>query len=404
MDDVNLLIFDDGLGRWGPLTRTRAIFSQRTGMVTTRRRIQRVLGMEASALHVPARLRDVVAARHPGCSVNEPVTEGEWLLVNGRWLALTHVDAVRSLTSNTALVDETGVIAARLAATTLSAFLDSGATELPSAASAQHVEPTLITRPWHVLDHAPTALDADLHATRLSSATYHELREVNIFGSSRAYIGDGARIDPGVILNVEKGPIAIDDHARVQAGAMLEGPCAIGRNSEIVPHAYIRQNTIIGPVCKIGGELSGSIIQGYTNKAHDGCLGDSIVGAWCNLGAATVVSNLKNTYGNVRVRLDADSDAEDTGRRSFGPILGELVRTAIGTRVLTGAIIETGNMLAMSGFAPKLAPPLGFYTDEGRSEHDVEKLIATARTMMSRRQVEMTEAEAQLLRALADAG
>ena len=164
-----------------------------------------------------------------------------------------------------------------------------------------------------------------------------------------------------------------------------------------------------------------TVIQGHSNKGHAGFLGHALVGEWVNLGADTTASNLKNTYGQVRVQLPsppgaggaggerssapsaAAEVAESSGLTFHGPILGDFVRTAIGTRLPTGAAIGTGVMLASARFAPKTAEAFGFYVDEHgqqRKLYDPDKLIETARAMMSRRGMDLGAAEEALLRAL----
>ncbi len=157
--------------------------------------------------------------------------------------------------------------------------------------------------------------------------------------------------------------------------------------------------TSVGPHCKVGGELKRTILQGYSNKAHGGYLGDAIVGQWCNLGANTNVSNMKNTYGHVRVQLEADEAPEDTGQTKQGPIIGDFVRTAIGTRLLTGSVVGTGCMLAVSDFA-KNAPRFSFCTDHGSKVHELQALLNTADRMMKSHGLTLSEAEAALLRQL----
>jgi hypothetical protein len=165
-------------------------------------------------------------------------------------------------------------------------------------------------------------------------------------------------------------------------------------------HTVLRSTTVVGPMCKVGGEVKASILTGYTNKAHLGYLGNAILGAWCNLGADTNVSNLKNTYGPVRMQLDAQHEAEDTGRTFQGPILGDFVRTAIGTRLVTGSCIGTGCSIVMSSMAPKFAEPMGFYTDKGRQPYDLDAFFATADAMMKRRQKQLNQADRALIRSL----
>jgi UDP-N-acetylglucosamine diphosphorylase/glucosamine-1-phosphate N-acetyltransferase len=402
MTQPHLAIFDDGLGRWGPLTRCRPIFDQRSARLTLAQRIERATGLSAEAFSVPHALAAVAAAHWPERAINTPLNGGQWLLVNGRWDALSEVERVNTLELNHALVDQAGgVLAARLTADQANAWLQAGPTDPPSNATTTELPPTLLTRPWQLLNQLPAALAADLAAPGLGSVDDHALRQVIVFGDYPLHLSQRARIDPGAVLNCEQGPIAIDAGAHIQPRALLEGPCTIGANTTIAAHGYIRSNTAIGPNCKVGGEVAGSIIQGDSNKAHDGYLGHAMVGRWANLGAATVVSNLKNTYGPVRVQLDRDQPPEDTARQRVGPIIGDFVRTAIGTRLMTGSVIDVGCMLALSGFAPKLAPPLGFYTDQGRAEYDVDKLIETIEAMMARRNTTLDEATEKLIRQLA---
>src|SRR5690606_34700880 len=157
------------------------------------------------------------------------------------------------------------------------------------------------------------------------------------------------------------------------------------------------------PMCKVGGEISHSVLFGHTNKAHAGYLGHALVGEWVNLGAQTNVSNLKNTYGPIAVQVERDQPAENTGRMYLGPVIGDYVRTAIGTRILTGSVVGTGAMLALSGFAPKFVERFAFLTDKGPEHYEIDKFIETANRMMSRRDMALSAAEEARLRTLAGA-
>src|SRR4029450_4238802 len=119
-------------------------------------------------------------------------------------------------------------------------------------------------------------------------------------------IHSSARIYPGVVLDAEQGPIMIHERAVIRPGAVICGPCSIGSDATIIDRALIKPHTAIGPFCKVGGEVGATIFQGFSNKSHDGRLGDSWVGKWVNLGAGTTNSNLLNTYGEVTMRLEPD--------------------------------------------------------------------------------------------------
>lgn len=230
-----------------------------------------------------------------------------------------------------------------------------------------------------------------------AQATQPHAHLVTVYGQHPLYIQPDATLHPNVVINTEQGPVAIDSGATIHPFAVIQGPCYVGKNSVVQPHTNLRANTVIGPACKVGGEISFSIIHGYSNKAHAGYLGHSLVGRWVNLGGDTNVSNLKNTYGDVRVQLEKDDPAENTGRTFVGPIIGDFVRTAIGTRIPTGACISTGAMLALSDFAPKFVERFAFLTDTKADTADMDKFIDMARKVVERRCCGLKPEEEDLL-------
>jgi len=424
-----LFIFDDNRGHFGPLTDLRAVFEMRTGAVTTMRRIECVLAMNAAALHTPPRLACTTALRHE-LPQNTPLGAGDWLLVNARWLGIHHAEDVRALPCGHALLQHDGqLVAAHLPHDKAQHLIEAGFQPLPGIPStrlpATPPDPfatgdghgahlTLITRPWHILDQLEATLAFDLLASEIPLADRAALpANVAVTGNHPFKLAADAKLAPMVVINVENGPVVIDSGAAVHSFAVITGPCYVGKNSTINAHADIRPNVAIGPSCKIGGEVSFSIVHGYTNKAHLGYLGHSLVGAWCNFGAATTVSNLKNTYGSIRVELGGESGsgsgsgsdtgagkAEDTGRTFLGPVIGDFTLTAIGSRILTGSTLGTGTMLALSGFAPKHTDRFSFLTDDAAQRYDIEKFIDMARRMTTRRCCGLKQVEEDLLRAL----
>lgn len=402
-----LTIYDDDQGRFGPITALRAIFLARTGARLTYERIEKGLGHRAAAFRVPDRLVEVTRQALPGRIVNQaPPTEGDQLFVNGRWAGLPFVEEVTNLVSDQALVQGGGqIVAVRLSKQDAARFLQSGCVRLPDhVGTIRLTDKVLLDRPWHLLDQLHANLMADLLDRDLAELDPIEQPGVMMFGPHAICVGSNAQLMPGAVVNSEQGPVVIDQGATVHSLAVLQGPCYVGPNSMVMPHASIRANTVIGPNCKVGGELSASILQGYSNKSHDGFLGDSLIGAWVNLGAGTNTSNLKNTYGPVRAQIDDGGTAINTGRTFLGSIIGDHVRTAIGTRLPTGAVIQTGCMLAGNNWAPKYAKALGFYRDEGRQPYDPDKLIATIKTAMARRDQALCDAERDLILRLAEAG
>ena len=209
-----------------------------------------------------------------------------------------------------------------------------------------------------------------------------------------------ARLGPNVVLDAEHGPIRIGERAVIRPGSIICGPCAVGRDATIVDRALIRPATVIGPVCKVGGEVGGTIFQGYSNKSHDGHLGDSWVGKWVNFGAGTNNSNLLNTYGEIACRLTPEASIRKTGRIFLGAIVGDHVKTSIMTRIMTGAVIGTGAMIATTAAPPPAVRRFAWLTDRGEQTFRFEKFLATARAMMKRRDREPSEAYVDALRAL----
>ncbi|QDU72863.1 putative sugar nucleotidyl transferase [Mucisphaera calidilacus] len=401
MANTRLLVYDDDRGQFGPLRHRRAIFATRTGALEIRQRIERQLGRPVDALWMPMRYQDVSAPRYPA-SVNSGLEDGDWLIVNGRWNGIRNADEIRSLEPGQVLVEPDGqVVAAHVTWIDAGKLLESSDphTGVETVATDQEM---LMERPWDVFAELGDAMAYDLKTLELSEFTQRVLedrcRGVVVVGDHPVKLGQGAKIGPNTVLDTSGGAIVIDDGASVGANCVIEGPVYVGRHTVVGALTSLRPNVSIGPFCRVSGEVSYSVIQAWSNKAHYGYLGHSLVGQWCNLGAGTSVSNLKNTYTSVRMQLEPGMAPEDTGHTFLGPVLGDFVRTAIGTRIMTGSCISTGCMIARSTFAPKYAAPFGFYTDAGRQHYEFDKFMDTAATVMARRDHPLFEAEIELLR------
>jgi UDP-N-acetylglucosamine diphosphorylase/glucosamine-1-phosphate N-acetyltransferase len=202
-------------------------------------------------------------------------------------------------------------------------------------------------------------------------------------------------VKPGVVLDAEEGPIHIERGAVIEPNAVLMGPCFIGPGSIVRPGATLRGGVTIGPVCKVGGEIECSVFQGRANKQHDGFLGHSFVGEWVNLGADTVTSDLKNTYGAIRVHVNGVG--AETGQHFVGSFIGDHAKTGIGSILPTGCVIGVAANVFTQKRIPKFVPSFAWLTDEGLTEYQVDKAIRIARTVMARRDTHLSHAEAALL-------
>ena len=185
-----------------------------------------------------------------------------------------------------------------------------------------------------------------------------------------------------VVINEENGPVIIDSSAKIEPYTILNGPIYIGKNVLIKSHSNI-SNSIIEESCKIKGEVHSSIFQPFSNKAHEGFIGNSFIGSWANLGAGTTTSNLKNNYSNVFVKWDGE--LVDTDTIFFGSVIGEHVKTSIGTNLNTGTVIEMGSNVVSQSFPPRYIPSFSFYYKGKISKISFEDFKDTATIAMSRR-------------------
>lgn len=409
MTDARLAIFDDQRGQWGPLTDLRAVFDLRTGMLTTLERLALSLHQPPAALLVPDPLADITRDAHPAAAINTldvspPPTH--WLLVHAGVSTPASIEKVKQLTAGQALLDAQGRLAAAYVTHTQAQhWLNAKQWHtLPgdiNPASCGAID--ILQYPWDIQAQLDDTLRHDLLASDVpiyNAATRPVVHNVATAGSHPIKVSTTAKLHPMVVINAEKGPVVIDDHAVLGSFAVVAGPCYIGKKTIIAPATHVRASCSIGPSCVVGGEVSATLFQGFSNKAHAGYLGNSIVGQWVNLGADTNASNLKNTYGHVRMSLEANTPACDSKLTKLGPLIGDYVRTAIGSRLMTGSVIGTGAMLAVSDFAPKCIERFAFLTDGSCEHYDVEKFVETARYMMSRRDVALSDALEKRLRHL----
>lgn len=388
-----LLLFDDGLGDFGPLSDLRASFELRTGVRTTMERAG-----AADALLVPEALAALVAERH-ALPVNQFPAGDDILLLNGRWRIAA---ASRELLEpGEALVEEGSghLMAARFDRRQAEAWWR-GRT-LPAGVKARPwPHRSLAARPWDLL-----------HAESLAGLMADDIRELHdawraagtlapapagaiVIPGSPVVIHAEASILPGTILDAASGPILVGPGAVIRPGAVLVGPVSVGARSVVQERSLLKARTVVGPGCRVAGEIGGTIFQGHSNKAHEGHLGDSLVGEWVNLGAGTTNSNLLNTYGEVLMRLRPDGALEATGRQFMGSVIGDHVKTAICTRLMTGCVLGTGAMVACTPPPPQAVGRFAWLVDqkpgagaEAARTQRLDRFLRTAGIVMARRGV-----------------
>ena len=205
-----------------------------------------------------------------------------------------------------------------------------------------------------------------------------------------------------LLLNDDDGPILVEDDVTIMEGAMIRGPVHICKGSTIKMGAKIYGPTVIGPYCKIGGEVSSCIFLGYSNKAHEGFLGHSIIGEWCNIGAGTSNSNLKNDYGTVKMWDYSSKRFEDSQEQFLGLYMGDHSKCAINTSFNTGTTVGVNSNIFGSGFPRNFIPSFSWGGAQGVKDYNFKKAISVAEKVMARRGVKLTDSYVSMLRAVRD--
>lgn len=207
-----------------------------------------------------------------------------------------------------------------------------------------------------------------------------------VYNEEQIFIEEGVKIR-ATIFDAEKGPIYVGKGAEIQPGAILTGPLAICENATIHIGAKIKGDTTIGPYCKVGGEVSNSVLMGYSNKGHDGFIGNTVIGYWCNLGADTNTSNLKNNYSNVRIYDAEQTQMVDTGLQFCGLLMGDHCRSGINTMFNTGTVVGPWSNVFGAGFPDKFIPPFTWGGVDRKLVHDPQRAYMASQRMMERRKL-----------------
>jgi UDP-N-acetylglucosamine diphosphorylase/glucosamine-1-phosphate N-acetyltransferase len=385
---------------FGPLTLFRPEFELRCGVLLLREKLEMRMPGSLVALLTCRELAAVVDAEHPGRGV-DALREEPTLFLSGRVIVDdTLVSAIRDVTGDAVLTSGGTPVGAvvqgeisRRAGALRNSGCDVGALGVENSFE---VPARVATYPWDLVNLSAEEIEAD--AALLSrfgeiGATAHP--SAQLVEPARIAAGEGSRIDAGVVVDATEGPVVIGRDVRIMPNAVVMGPVSVGDRSTIKAGARVYGGTSIGEGCKIGGEVEGSVFQGWSNKQHDGYLGHSYVGSWVNLGAATDNSDLKNNYSPVRVVIGGRT--VDTGSIFVGATIGDHTKTAIGTKLNTGTVIGAFASVLANGFPPKWIPSFSWGTPDGFFEYDLERALETARSVMARRGFELSSAMVSLI-------
>jgi UDP-N-acetylglucosamine diphosphorylase/glucosamine-1-phosphate N-acetyltransferase len=391
---MNFYIFENTKDtNFYPISATRSAVDIRVGTDTFLDRIKKLVSSEDKILlFVREKIAELTRECHPEIEVNpQEVTKGIWLAGNVFWTS----DLLKKLkrSSEFEWVNENRTVAYNLSESAGKSWLKQGG-PIHNKFSGKIESGNLFCDSacylWDIIDRIPKTLDEEIGGYEPNFKITSDPQTVRIIGRNKIHVNDTAQIEPFVVMNAEKGPIIIRDNVHIHSFAYLEGPLTIGNETVIKPHSHI-STSIIGPVCKMGGEIEKCIFQGLSNKVHDGHLGNTFLGEWVNLGAGTTNSNLKNTYSSVKVKLEQEEI--DTGRCFIGSFIGDHVKTGIGTQLNTGTVIGPCSNIISNSISPKYFEPFSWFVNGEVSSYRFEDFIETAKRVMNRRSKKLSSKE-----------
>ncbi len=249
---------------------------------------------------------------------------------------------------------------------------------------------------WDIFLHNDAAIRSDFELLTTGRQSNPLSDSNRVFGRENIFLAEGAKIE-GASLNATLGPIYIGKEAEIMEGAAVRGPFSLGKKARLKMGAKVYGPTTIGPFSVVGGEVKNSLILGHSNKAHDGYLGNSVIGEWCNLGADTNNSNLKNNYSEVRLWNYISETFEPTGQQFCGLIMGDHSKCAINTMFNTGTVVGVSANIFGGGFPPNFVPSFSWGGVENSSVYQFDKAFETAERVMNRRNKELNVYERLIL-------
>jgi UDP-N-acetylglucosamine diphosphorylase/glucosamine-1-phosphate N-acetyltransferase len=406
---MHICIFEDEFyKKLLPLAHLHPVYDLRCGITLLREKITQSYSKAELILHVRDYLSRVVEEEHPNISVNKiPTGVKEALFINGRLLMSDKVKkniGEEYPGKDIAYLKNEVIVAAWLSDEHLqwmnSFFKDrvlvSGCFEPMDEEELSDAQ--LITFPWELIHQNGAQLISDFNiVTDGKPQVLGRVHEgAHLLNPSQIHIAGGAKVNPGVVLDAEEGPIYISKDVNIMPNAVIRGPAFVGENSVVKISSKIYENTTVGETCKVGGEVEESIIHAHSNKQHEGFLGHSYLGEWVNIGADSNSSDLKNDYGSVKVYNDGA--LVDTGSQFVGLIMGDHSKCGINSMFNTGTVVSVFCNLFGAGTPPKYVPAFAWGGADGLVAYKIEKAIEVARKVMSRRKIELSSGEEQLFK------
>lgn len=377
---MNYILFDgEHRDALLPFTYTRPVADIRIGILTIREKWELSLGATTTTV-----TEDYLSDKYPMVEMEQNV------MINASYLpSKVLVTQIKNLKENQAIYD----------GDTMVAFfsLEDQEIDVNSLEVLQSEEPPLkVETTWDIFSKNGAAIQADFNLITAERTSASIPEKTVAFNPEAIFIEEGAKL-PLCVLNATDGPIYIGKNSEIMEGSMVRGPFALCEGSTLKMGTKIYGPTTVGPHSKVGGEVNNSVFFGYANKAHDGFLGNSVIGEWCNLGADTNNSNLKNNYAEVRLWSYETENFAKTGLQFCGLMMGDHSKCGINTMFNTGTVVGVSTNIFGSGFPRNFIPSFSWGGSKGFTTYLTSKALEVAEVVMKRRGMEFTAQESAIL-------
>ncbi|MAB56334.1 MAG: glucose-1-phosphate thymidylyltransferase [Aequorivita sp.] len=378
---MNYILFDGSVrNQLLPFTFTRPVADIRVGILTIREKWEHLLGFTTTTV-----TEDYLSEKYPFLELEKNI------LINASFLPSENLaNIIKGLEENQAVFFEEEPIAFF---TTEGQEVDFETFDIIQYA---HNDVLRIEHTWDIFSKNGEAIKRDFEMLTRGRKSQPIPEGVWTKNPQNIFIEEGAKIE-FCTLNASEGPIYIGKDADIMEGALVRGPFALCEHSTLKMGAKIYTNTTVGPHSKVGGEVNNSVIFGYSNKGHDGFLGNSVVGEWCNLGADTNNSNLKNNYAEVRLWDYETEGFARTGLQFCGLMMGDHSKCGINTMFNTGTVVGVSANIFGSGFPRNFVPSFSWGGSGGFTTYKTDKAFEVAKVVMGRRNIEFSEMDAKIL-------
>ena len=378
---MNYILFDGTVrNALLPFTFTRPVADIRIGILTIREKWEKYLGYTTTTL-----TEEYLMEKYPMVEMEENV------MINASFLPNPIlIDMVQNLNPKEAILFGEEIIAFHTHDT--QEDIDFDEYELIEyEGDVLRIENT-----WDIFAKNDAAIREDFELLTEDRFSQQIPKSVNVIAPENIFIEEGAKLE-FVTLNASTGPIYIGKNAEIMEGSVIRGPFALCEEAQVKLATKVYGATTVGPHCRIGGEVNNSVLFGYSNKGHDGFLGNSVLGEWCNIGADSNNSNLKNNYEEVRLWSYETEGFARTGLQFCGLMMGDHSKCGINTMFNTGTVVGVSTNIFGSGFPRNFVPSFSWGGASGFTTYITKKAFETAKIVMSRRHVEFTEQDAKIL-------